>query len=276
MSKVIVFVHGGGSWQPDYANGIIAKIASLLGYEPLGVPVFYADIANAAAAPGVVALNFPNQPTVVAEPPEVQQFKLQFAMQVQANMNAEPQTGKSAAISTMSLGSIAQVVSTLASQIAGYLFNPEVHAQVQARMCEGLDQAAKLGDSIVIASHSLGTVVAFDALRAVAEHYQISAWFTFGCPLPILRGLGQRGPELGAITAQGVKEWLNFYDTTDPVSNPVGPWFPLPGYRPRDVFVDVGPGLPASHDYFNNGECLQALADALQPEGAQESPRWTE
>ena len=39
---------------------------------------------------------------------------------------------------------------------------------------------------------------------------------------------------LGQLKRESVAQWLNLYDTTDPISNVVGPYFPFPGFRPRD------------------------------------------
>ncbi len=264
MSKVIVFVHGAGKQGPNYATEPLAEVALRLGYEPLAVPVYYADIANVGSPPDVGAFSVGEQPPVT-DSPAVQQFKTSFAMQVQANMNAQQQTDKVTALMTVSPAFIAELIATEVNELSGYLFNSNIYNQMQARMLAGLDTARTLGDEIVIASHSMGTMLAFDALKAVGDHYQVATFMTFGCPLSILRRLGLRGPELGLITTKNVREWLNYYDTTDPVSNVVGPYFPIPGYRPRDIFVDVALLPPASHDYLRNAECLQAIADAVGP-----------
>ncbi|MGE5138570.1 MAG: hypothetical protein ACM3JD_03825, partial [Rudaea sp.] len=87
---------------------------------------------------------------------------------------------------------------------------------------------------------------------------------TLGSPLAILRRLGAGGPELGAIRYTSVQQWMNLYDTTDPVSNAIGPQFPLHGYRLHDVFVDIAALPPASHDYFRNPETQQIIAAALR------------
>ena len=155
-------------------------------------------------------------------------------------------------------------MATELNEITGYLFNPNAYNAIQKRMRDGLDQAAQNGDAIVIASHSLGTVVAFDALHAIGARYNVSTFFTMGSPLAKLRRLGSRGTDLGQITSDHVKEWLNLYDTTDPIANVLGPAFPLPGYRLRDVFVDVSTDPIPSHDYFRNAETLATIAAALR------------
>lgn len=261
--RVLVIVHGAGKQLPNYADNVVAAVAGILGAEPLYVPVYYADIGNVGAPLLAPMILDPEQPPVMAEPPQVSQFKMAFAMQVQTNLDAMSQTERVVSYSTLSAQFLAELIATELNQIIGYLFSQDVYTRIQGRMSEGLDKAAALGDEIVIAAHSMGSLVAFDALRAAADKYRVSSFLSMGSPLAILRRMGARGPELGAISYATVREWLNLYDTTDPVSNPLGPQFPLHGYRLRDVFVDVAPLPPASHDYFHNAEALGIIASAL-------------
>jgi hypothetical protein len=273
MKKVLVFVHGAGKQLSSYADNTLAEIALILGWEPLAVPVYYADICNLGSPVSIAALDT-EPPPAQPEPPSVTQFKTAFMMQVQSDVNAqapaqrvltaEAVTAGAPAAPMLSPQFLTELLATEVNEIARYLFEPETYNKIQARMCDGLAQAAQQGDTLVIASHSLGTVVAFDALRAVGDRYHVSTFFTLGCPLAKLRQLGNRNADLGAITHDHVGEWQNWYETTDPISNALGPWFPLPGYRLRDVFVNIAPLLPASHDYFGNREVLNAIAGAMK------------
>jgi hypothetical protein len=275
MTKVLVFVHGAGKTAPDYAVDPLAAIALLLGAEPPSVPVYYADVTRTGSLFGVAALKEKDDPPTLSEPPRMTQFKTAFATQVlsarqaapaghQALATAELAGNQAAAAAGLPGQDIAELISAEVNQIAGYLFNPLLYNQIQSRMYDGLNKATKMGDSIVIASHSLGTVVAFDGLRALAARYRVATFFTLGSPLGILRRLGNRSADLGAIAYDHVGTWLNFYDTTDPISTPLGPDFPLPGYRLRDVFVDVASAPLPAHDYFRNSEVLTEIAKALK------------
>ncbi len=275
MSKVLVFVHGAGKIMSNYADETLADIALVLGAEPQSYPVYYADICNIGSPVSVSALTV-DQPAPPVESPEVTQFKTAFMMQVQSDVNtpalndkalsiaAVPPTGPTVSTQSLTPQFLADVLATEVNQIARYLFDPISYSKVQARMTEGLAKAAQLGDTLVVASHSLGTAVAFDALRAVGTQYNISTFFTLGSPLAKLRRLGQRTANLGCITRGHVLEWQNWYDTTDPVSNAISPSFPLAGYRIRDIFVNNAPILPESHNYFGNPEVRAAIADALR------------
>ena len=274
MNKVLVFVHGAGKIMSNYADEPLAQIALLLGAEPPSYPVYYGDLYNIGSAVSATAESGKSAPP--DESPEVTQFKTAFMMQVQADASAPAVNDKTlsieavppsgAMISTQSFNPqyLAQLLATEVNQIAHYLYDKDSYAKIQARMTDGLEKAAQLGDTLVVASHSLGTAVAFDALRAAGSQHHVSTLFTLGSPLAKLRRLGLRGAALGGITRQNVQEWQNWYDTSDPVSDGIGPTFPLSGYRIRDVFVDNGPALPESHDYFGNPEVLAALAAAMR------------
>jgi len=147
-------------------------------------------------------------------------------------------------------------------EVGQYLFTPSIAAQIQARLVAGLDQAARQSDAIVLASLSLGTVVSIDVLRQFADRYEISYWFTTGCPLGKLRRVGVRPANLGAIKPANVTRWYNLYDTTDIIAEAIGPQFPA--YRLHDIYVEVGNDPVSAHDYFNNGETLDLLADAMR------------
>jgi hypothetical protein len=264
MSKVLLLVHGAGKTDPDYAIEPLAAITLMLGVEPPCVPVYYADVTTLGSLFGIVSVPDAGTPPTALEPPRMTQFKSAFAMQVMTDLHATPNKDQGVAVAVLPGQDIAELIATEVNQIAGYLFNPMVYNQIQSRMYSGLNKAAKLGDSIVVASHSLGTVVAFDGLRALSAHYNVAAFFTLGSPLGILRRLGNRSADLGAITYDHVATWLNFYDTDDPIANALGPDFPMQGYRLRDVFVDVASAPLPAHDYFRNSEVLAEIAKALK------------
>lgn len=264
MNKVLLFVHGAGKYKPDYAVDPLAAVTLLLGAEPPCVPVYYGDIGNVGSL--VETTSTPETATSpgAAEPDTVTQFKMAFVQEVQAKFTALRAGGDSVSTTTVPWQSLAELVATEAEQISGYLFKSELYHKIQARMIDGLNQAAQMGESTVIASHSLGTLVAFDALRTEAENYHVSTFFTLGCSLAKLRRLGVRSAHLGAITYDNVNQWLNVYDTTDLIADPLGPAFPLPGYRLRDVFANIATAPLPSHDYFPNPEVLSEIAKAMR------------
>ncbi len=254
--KVLVLVHGAGKQPSDYAAEPLAEIESLLGWRPLCVPVYYADICEIGERIGVAALS--------PEPQREAQFKRAFVTQVQDDLGTPRQEGEVVSATSLSPQLLLDLIATEVNQISGYLFNPQIYNRIQARMCEGLERAAEQADSLVVVGHSLGSLVAFDALRAIGSRFNVATFFTLGCPLAKLRRLGLRPADLGEITHRCVREWQNWYGLTDPISNALGAEFPRPGYRLRDVFVFIAPFLPASHDYLRNHEVLAGIADALR------------
>ncbi len=268
MNKVLVFVHGAGKQPRNYAEGPLAEIALLLSAEPLCVPVYYADICNIGSPVSVgsfgVGEPLPEPvPTPNHESPAMAQFKEDFTKEVLANTQSQPCEQDNVAAKEFGVPFLVELVATEVNEIARYLFEPATYHKIQVRMCDGLAQAAQQGDELVVVSHSLGTVVAFDALRAMCDDYNISTFFTLGSPLALLRRLGHRPAELNAITAAHVQEWQNWYCTADPISSVLGPSFPQRGYRLRDVYVNVAPTMPAAHDYLCNPEVLAAIAQVV-------------
>lgn len=257
MSKVIVFVHGAGKWKKDYYKEPLAGLTALLGAEPASVGVWYSDLAEVEAE-GAPHRRGKDK----LDGGEVTNFKAAFAMLVQSDFNALPQYERHTAAFSMPAQFLAEIIIADLEQVAGYLFSSQTFNAVQTRMRDGLNQALGMGDEIVIASHSLGTVVAFDALRETALNSNVSSFFTLGSPLSKLRRLNIRTGDMGAIPGN-VGEWLNLYDTTDPIANALGPVFPSRPFRLRDVFVDVETDPIRSHDYFHNEETLAELAAAM-------------
>ncbi len=255
--KVMVIIHGAGSFPDDYFKPLVAAVEQRLGGPFDYLPVYYADITNPPAteiAPSVAT------PDTLAEA----KFKQDLLAEMQHAYDALPPTRRAVGVTGSETGNVAGIslVEIIVREVGAYLFRPSVTARIQARLVAGLDQAAQQYDKIVLASHSLGTVVSFDVLKESAGRYKIASWFTTGSPLGKLRRVGMRPSDLGGITSANVARWLNLYDTTDIIADAIGPQ--LPDYRLFDVFVEVGNDPISAHDYFNNGETLDMLADAMR------------
>lgn len=278
MSKVIVFVHGAGKYKKDYYKETLAGLTTLLGAEPASVGVWYSDLANgepnggtvkhrkgASAAASQSSHHHPRRRRNGAsrlDSEEVANFKAAFSMLVHSDFNALPHHERHNAAFIMPAQFLAEMIAADLIQVAEYLFSSKMYNAIQTRMRDGLNKALGMGDEIVIASHSLGSVVAFDCLHETAANSNVSTFFTLGSPLSKLRRLNIRTNDLGAIPGS-IGEWLNLYDTTDPIANALGPMFPSRPFRLRDVFVDVETDPIRSHDYFHNQETLAELAAAM-------------
>lgn len=113
-----------------------------------------------------------------------------------------------------------------------YLFNTEftprpgetfsVQDEIRKRFVAAVKRgAAKSGPHIVI-SHSMGTVVAYDCLKRVADCPGVDALMTLGSPLGIDEVQAKLKPEWnrkeGFPTEKVAGEWLNVFDPMDVVS----------------------------------------------------------
>ena len=258
--KVIVIVHGAGSFPDDYFKPLVAALEQRLGGPFNYIPAYYADITNPFSL-GVTAQVTP------MDSPAAASFKQAMIDEMQRTHAAAQQSSRSAGLTALSVEPPPNVVTlslvqVIVREVGEYLFTSSIRARIQERIVAALDQAAQSFDEIVLATLSLGTLVGFDALTLTADRYKISSFFTTGSPLAMLRRLGVRPADLGAINRANVARWLNLYDTNDVIASSIGPQFP--DYRLYDVYVSVGNSPLTAHDYFNNGETLDLLADAMR------------
>ncbi len=113
-----------------------------------------------------------------------------------------------------------------------YLFNSEftprpgetflVQDEIRKRFVAAVNRgAAKSGPHIVV-SHSMGTIIAYDCLKRVADCSGIDALITLGSPLGIDEVQAKLKPEWsrkdGFPSSKVAGEWLNVFDPMDVVS----------------------------------------------------------
>ncbi len=274
MSKVLVNVHGAGKQMSDFYKEALNALAGILGAEPACLPVWYAQLSN---------IGSPVRGRRPESSPEALEFRAALTeeiLQRQQEWEREQQTRKSRRKSSPRRGTrsgstarntvpssrglidIAAVGADLVSDVVRYTFDAKLQKAVKERLHAALEQAAKDYDETILVSHSLGTVVAFDALRERADRYNVVRFVTMGSPLRKLVTLGRRSSDLGAINRATLPFWRNLYDTTDPVADAIGPAFP--GYLIEDVFVQVADAPVPSHDYWRNAQVLNMLSEWLR------------
>jgi hypothetical protein len=123
------------------------------------------------------------------------------------------------------------VIKKAAMEAYYYLFDKEyvspstgqtywVRAELRKRLIEQLHAAAARGKKIVIVSHSMGTMLAYDVLRNVPTCPLVRGLITIGSPL----GIAEVQEELRATDAKQIdfpaeklESWINIYDPLDPV-----------------------------------------------------------
>jgi hypothetical protein len=296
----IVFVHGAGIWQPGYWKPIVKSIQGCLSGTATppafgAVGVCYSDVINSPEAKTVRTTTLAPRQTafmnalmwdnvlasVATASPD------QLLQGILSNLNPLKAIGLGVAhpaetvldiLAHTLLGwslnqlsnQIAQTVLPGGMNVAAtiqdvclYLQNDDKFVRpIRQELVDGLHNAQQY-DEIVLASHSLGTIVAFDVLNAWAESTpKISHWFTLGCPLTKVLRLRPGTPN--RLKNENVEQWYNVYDTSDIIAAPLGPTFTKPGHTIHDIFVDIGVDPISSHDYFGNPTTLKLIADAVQ------------
>jgi hypothetical protein len=188
------------------------------------------------------------------------------------------------------------VVKQLEDDVTTYVCRNDLRERVKSFVQEALLRIACRPDvdSIIVNSHSQGTVASFDVLQHLPPFaaQQVSWLITSGSPLRKYADLFYWGYEAGSVRL--VKRWTNFWDEKDPVADPLAPpshWHrgdALPPLEEQtgmfqavdpdtatlvhvpitDVQVDnlahsAGGGLQAHNYWDNDQEFVQPLAQAL-------------
>ncbi|MFI8371975.1 hypothetical protein [Streptomyces sp. NPDC085466] len=143
-------------------------------------------------------------------------------------------------------------------QVRAYLCDASVHDQVQARVAETVTERTEL-----VVSHSLGSVVAYEALAAHPE-WNVRSLITLGSPLGIRHLVFDRlrtpeGTKPGHWPGS-VESWTNIADEGDVVAL-VKDLRPLFGERVRSLLVHNGSRAHDVTRYLNTAEAGRAMAD---------------
>ena len=291
-TKAMVFVHGAGDWPEAYWTEIIEKPEfNGLVFTPIGVrycQIFQTDRArDARISPDATRFQNDFIGLIVWE-----QLSLEMAARGSkmpsnlaallnpanfVNSGIDPQKAFLGFLSQMLFGidfvKLVDLItntylpngiqiSSTASDVFLYLYNPIIARQVRDQVAAGLAQANEF-DEIVLVSHSLGTVIAFDALLQNPEYIpKISYWFTLGCPIPKVMRLRPIALPSPLPHAQ-IRNWFNLYDSADIVAGVVGPSVDTAGCFVHDIFVKVGNGMPQAHDYFGNAASRTLIARSV-------------
>jgi pimeloyl-ACP methyl ester carboxylesterase len=145
-------------------------------------------------------------------------------------------------------------------QVRRYLREPEVRREAGARV-----QRAIGSDTRVLVGHSLGSVVAYEALCAHPE-WQVNVFVTLGSPLGIRNLIFEAldpAPRSGkGVWPPGIKQWVNIADGGDVVAlvKELGPLF---GPRVTDRRVDNGAKAHDATRYLTTQEVGDAVAIGL-------------
>ncbi|MEV5815841.1 hypothetical protein [Streptomyces mutabilis] len=148
-------------------------------------------------------------------------------------------------------------------QVRAYLTAPGIREHVQGEVA-----AAVAEDTRVIVAHSLGSVIAYEALCAHPE-WPVHALVTLGSPLGIANLVFDRllpEPRRGRGSWPGnVKTWTNVCDRHDIVAltKHLAPLFGDGGPSVRDLLVDNGRQAHAIEHYLTSAATGGAIAEGL-------------
>ncbi len=146
----------------------------------------------------------------------------------------------------------------LLAQAAAYIQQPTVRAEARARVEEAVD-----AETTTVVAHSLGTLVAYEALCAHPE-WGVTDFVTIGCPLAaaVVHPRLEPCPSDGIGKWPGsVRRWTNIADARDPAAaNPLAGQFggPVTEYK-----VDNGHRVHDPEPYLNNRWTGRAVAVGL-------------
>lgn len=243
MKRVLVTIHGIGRIEADFWVPQRAALARHLDAAPHLHPVWWGDLVDAGAGLPQVRERLNNRIHAAAE-----------------NWFGRP--------SRYAHRLVAHLANWLhefingAAGVVGYFIPDQKQAIIRERLVRTLTELTERGFEIVLVSESLGSVIAFDVLRAQAHRFRLAAWITVGCPLRLLVRTGQRSADLGAINVTTVRRWVNLHAPCDPIAAPVAGAFP--GYPVCDQRIDGSGGPFEAHGrYWHNPASTALIAQTL-------------
>jgi predicted alpha/beta hydrolase family esterase len=98
----------------------------------------------------------------------------------------------------------------------------KVQDDIRARMIKALQEGAEKPGPHVVVSHSMGTVIAYDCLKRVADAPVVDGFMTIGSPLGLDEVQDKLRPEWSRDNGFPFEKvrgrWVNVYDKLDPVA----------------------------------------------------------
>jgi predicted alpha/beta hydrolase family esterase len=98
----------------------------------------------------------------------------------------------------------------------------KVQDDIRARMIKALKEGAEQPGPHVVVSHSMGTVIAYDCLKRVADAPVVDGFMTIGSPLGLDEVQDKLQPEWSRDNGFPFEKvrgrWVNVYDKLDPVA----------------------------------------------------------
>jgi len=243
MKHTLVTIHGVGRFEHDFWVAQQSTLAQHLDRQPLVRPVWWGDLVDAGA--------------------QLPAFRDRLTARLHSL--AQRFAGRPARRSPRLVQHVSDGAHQFVNSVAGvaaYFIPTRQREAIRHRLRQTLAELTHLKQEVVLVSESLGSVIAFDVLRAEADRYRLAAWITIGCPLRTLVYAGQRRRELGAISPHTVRQWLNVYAPGDPIAAPIAAVFPE--FPIQDVRVETGGLFEAHANYWVNPRVTALIANTLR------------
>ena len=153
------------------------------------------------------------------------------------------------------------------TDVGYYLDVPRMRDLVLGIVADDVRKAADQHGSVVVVSHSLGSVVGYDVFDTLAGEVDVPLLVTSGSPLgfPVITGaLRPSGAAKRAAPAAkgGPVPWLNAYDVQDFVAlvHPLNKYF---GEAPRDERTHNASDPHSIQDYLSDPDVARPIGRAL-------------
>ncbi|MEW1912528.1 hypothetical protein AB0442_29515 [Kitasatospora sp. NPDC085895] len=267
------------AWWPPLSDGLIrAGKAGLVAEADVGMG-FYGDLFRPAGQMLAVG-DPPYTPSDVEDGFEQELLFAWWRAAAEADPSVAPPTARDTLVSTPSsvqaalralsgskffAGLALRALISDLKQVRRYLVDDGLREQVRGRVVNAIGSETR-----VVVAHSLGSVVAYEALCAMPGH-TVRALVTIGSPLGIrhlvfdrLRPAPTRSEQnlLGAWPGNGSLAWTNLADAGDVVAL-VKDLRPLFGQRLRSGVVHNGATAHDATAYLTDELCGQAVAEGL-------------
>lgn len=211
-------------WYPSLRGGI-EIVAGRDAVMPTFELAFYSDVFLTDDAQGKPVAKGAASATALGQlkPPDDDelQFLTEAVREVTPEAGAEAKTVPRVPVALQPLarrltrrfsGSLVLTFLTALGQVRLYLEDENIAGRVRAIVTDAIDD-----DTRVLVTHSLGTVVAFDALSR-EDSPDVDTLITLGSPL-VMRAVWSRlALRLGDASYPHVRRWVNIFDAADPVA----------------------------------------------------------
>ncbi len=244
QQKIIVTVHGTGLSSNGFADQHVAAVAADLGWVPPHRPVWWGDLIDAG---GILIAGRDR----VARWLEARRRAGRLIRRMHGWL----------AVCDPVLALIRGVINGIAGPIV-YFLVPRRRRIIHQRLREALAEASRSSSGVVLLSHSLGCLIAFDVLQSGAQDYNIVAWITLGCPLALVARTIWRRRDVGSLVPAFVPAWYNVYSAADLFGQAIGEAFPACAVKDRRVMSGGHPA--AAHRYWDKPEVARIVADILR------------